>query len=406
MRLNPRTHRTAFVWFACVVALLGASLVACTTPTVAPTPEPTIVTTPTIIVDPTTAAPNIPITLDGAGFISGAKVNVRIDPAGGGSTSVMLAEVAPNAVGVFKLIFIMPALWSDGSPINNGDMVITASSIDGSATASVPISFQSDASAANAQPPATAATEPPAGTSTTAPPQAPTQTPVSAQPTLVLEPASGGAGLEMRVTGSGFPANLPLVVKIGTPGVGAGERVYANGTTDAQGNISLTFIMPATWPDGRAITEPSLVVLLSTEDGATRALTDFGYVAAAQPTATPLAPTPAPTPPVALDLGAVSTPDPIQAAVDFFYALIQDPAGTSAAAYFNDNLQAEVGAGKSVLAVLNLPSLFNRFEVSTASADETSTGILANLTYLDGSVVQRTLTLVKVGENWRIDSVQ
>ncbi len=399
MQKNANSNRAITLRLARILALSALGLAACATPVVAPPPEATLVTTPVISVSPAAAGPGTPVTVDGAGFLSSAKVTVRLNPVGDGA-SITLAEVAPSAVGVFKLIFIMPSTWADGSTINNGDLLITASSTDGSATASAGISFMTDGAPANNPQPAAAATLPTTQAHTAAP------APTPDQPTLVIEPASGGAGLEVRVRGSGFTANLPLVVRLGTPGVGAGERVYASGVTDGQGAIDLTFIMPATWPDGRAITESSLVILLTSEDEAVRALADFRYRAAPQPTATPAIPTPSPAPTLIADFGAVSTPNAIQAAIDFFYAVIRDPNGVSAAAYFSANLQAEVRAGRSVLAILNLTALFNRFEVSTLSVGENNTIMQANLTYADGSVVQRTLNLVKEGENWRIDSVQ
>ncbi len=404
MEKNPGPNRTVALSLACILVLLA--LTACATPEVAPPLEPTVATAPVIVVTPAVASAGTPVTVDGAGFLASTKVIVRMNAAGG-SASLQLAEIAPNDVGVFKLIFIMPSIWADGSTINSGDMVITASSADGAASASAGISFTAGDSAAPNNPQAAAAATQPA---TEAPATASTSAPAPAEPTVMIEPASGGAGLEVRVRGSGFAANLPLVVKLGTPGVGAGERVYASGVTDGQGNIELTFIMPATWPDGRAITESSLIVLLASEDNTARALADFRYNAAPQPTDTPTIPTPSPAPTliaeVGTDFGVVSTPNAVQAAIDFFYAVIRDPNGTSAAAYFSPGLQAEVRAGRSVLAILNLTSLFNRFEVSTLSAGDNNTIMQANLTYSDGSVVQRTLNFVKDGENWRIDSVQ
>ncbi len=396
MKRNPGSHRAVAPSLAFVLAL--SALAACATPVVAPPPEATVMTTPIISVNPAAAGPGTPVTIDGAGFISGAKVIVRLDLAGG-SASIQLAEVLPSDIGVFKLIFIMPSTWADGSTINNGDLLITASSTDGSASASAGISFMTDGNVSPDTPqPAAAATLP--ATQTIAP------TPTPEEPAVVIEPASGGAGLEVRVRGSGFAANLPLVVKLGTPGVGAGERIYASGVTNGQGAIELTFIMPATWPDGRAITESSLVVLLASEDDAARALADFRYNALPQPTDTPTLPTPSPAPTLIADFGSVSAPNALQAAIDFFYAVIRDPYGVSAAAYFSPGLQAEVRAGRSILAILNLSTLFNRFEVSTLSAGDNNTIMQATLTFVDGSVAQRTLNLVKDGENWRIDSVQ
>lgn len=393
MKRTPAQLHHGAVKMLFALALSSALLAACATPVVTPPPAATLVTTPVISVTPAAAGPGTPVTIDGAGFLSSPKVIVRLDSAGAGA-SLQLAEVAPSDIGVFKLIFIMPATWADGSPINNGDLLITVSSADGSASASAGISFVTRGGPA------------PVGAQPVAAATAPAAPPTPDQPTVVIEPASGGAGLEVRVRGSGFDANLPLLVKLGTPGVGAGERVYASGVTNGQGAIELTFIMPATWPDGRAITESLLIVLLASEDDAARALADFRYNAVPQPTNTPALPTPSPAPTLIADFGVVSTPSAIQAAIDFFYAVIRDPNGTSAAAYFSASLQAEVRAGRSILAILNLTSLFNRFEVSTLSAGDNNTIMQANLTYPDGSVVQRTLNFVKDGENWRINSVQ
>ncbi len=400
MKRKPAQLRHTALDMLLALALSTALLAACATPVVTPPVEATVVTTPMISITPAAAGPGAPVTVDGVGFISGAKVIVRLDPVGG-SASIQLAEVAPSDIGVFKLIFIMPSTWADGSTINNGDLLITASSTDGSASASAGISFMTDGNAPpdSSQPAA-------AATASATEPAIATPAPTPDQPTVVIEPASGGAGLEVRVRGSGFDANLPLVVRLGTPGVGAGERVYASGVTNGQGAIELTFIMPATWPDGRPITESSLIVLLGSEDDAARALAEFRYNAAPQPTNTPDIPTPSPAPTLIAEFGVVSTPNAIQAAIDFFYAVIRDPNGTSAAAYFSPDLQAEVRAGRSILAILNLTSLFSRFEVSTLSAGDSNTIMQATLTYPDGSVVQRTLNFVKDGENWRIDSVQ
>lgn len=400
MKRNPGPNRAVALSLTFVLVLSALALAACATPVVEPPPEATPVTTPTISVTPAAAGPGTPVTVDGAGFLSGAKVTVRLDDLAGKS-SIQLAEVAPGEIGTFKLVFLMPSTWADGSTINNGDLLITASSTDGSATASAGISFMADGNASpeNARPVAAATLPAPQAASATS-------APTPDEPTVIVEPASGGAGLEVRVRGSGFTANTPLVVRLGTPGVGAGERVYASGVTDGKGDIEMTFIMPATWPDGRAITESSLVILLASEDDTVRALADFSYNAAPQPTDTPAIPTPTPAPTLIAEFGTVSTPSAIQAAIDFFYAVIRDPNGVSAAAYFSADLQAEVRAGRPILAILNLTSLFNRFEVSTLSAGENNTIMQANLTYPDGSVVQRTLNLIKDGENWRIDSVQ
>ncbi|MFN8440179.1 MAG: PA14 domain-containing protein [Caldilineaceae bacterium] len=149
------------------------------------------------------------------------------------------------------------------------------------------------ATATTAAPTATATTVPPTATDTSVPPTAtptatvaptatntpvpPTDTPTSA-PTATplggaiafIDPAFGGGGSEVRVAGNHFPANATVNVHVApftTPDPAQlAEKIYATTTTNKNGDFTLTFTVPSIWPDGTAIPNGRVWVVLATED--------------------------------------------------------------------------------------------------------------------------------------------
>jgi hypothetical protein len=98
------------------------------------------------------------------------------------------------------------------------------------------------------------------------------------QPLITLDPDRGGPGISVVVSGSGFPAETRVSVRLGPPTVGATPLSYGDADTDASGCFSLSFSMPSHWPDGTPITETDLVVVVLNQDGSTKATAAFGYV--------------------------------------------------------------------------------------------------------------------------------
>lgn len=96
-------------------------------------------------------------------------------------------------------------------------------------------------------------------------------------PTLTAEPAAGGPDTLVTLKGSGFPANARVTVHLGPPKVGATPNSYGEAKTDAAGNVMIMFRMPAAWPDGRAITEPKVMIVALVGQGEVKALAEFNY---------------------------------------------------------------------------------------------------------------------------------
>jgi hypothetical protein len=104
-------------------------------------------------------------------------------------------------------------------------------------------------------------------------------------PAIRLDPTGGGPGTLIVVTGTGFPPELELSMRLGPPNVGATPRSYARAIADADGEFSATLAMPGKWPDGRPIIERDLVVVVINEDGSVKATAPFDFQpsGAAQP---------------------------------------------------------------------------------------------------------------------------
>jgi hypothetical protein len=117
--------------------------------------------------------------------------------------------------------------------------------------------------------------------------------PTSAQgtsATIVLQPNSGPPGTLVTVRGSGFPggAQVQLFLAGVTTFSGGGPeaQVYASGYADPYGSVTLGFMIPSLWPDGRPVQPGALQVLVSTVAKDVNATTTFA-VTSAQPTLTP-----------------------------------------------------------------------------------------------------------------------
>ncbi len=103
------------------------------------------------------------------------------------------------------------------------------------------------------------------------------------EPSIVVEPTSGGAGTEVAVSGEGFPAGVEISIRLGPPDVGASPLAYATTTATEKGVFFTSFILPEKWPDEVAIVEEELLIIALIADGSVKATARFDY----QPLPTP-----------------------------------------------------------------------------------------------------------------------
>ena len=107
-------------------------------------------------------------------------------------------------------------------------------------------------------------------------------TPVEAS--IVVDPASGGAGTEITVTGEGFPAGVEINIRLGPPEMGASPEAYATATTAESGRFVTAFALPDMWPDGTAILQENLLIIALIPDGSVRATAPLAYQPSLFPT--------------------------------------------------------------------------------------------------------------------------
>lgn len=98
---------------------------------------------------------------------------------------------------------------------------------------------------------------------------------------------------------------------------------------------------------------------------------------------------------------------PVSGSVAWFRALLQDPSGEAALPYMSAPLREAVPEGESPLALLALEQSIANFNLQWVSATDETAVLEATITLVGGTEVQRTVTMVNVGEaGWRVDAVE
>ena len=235
-------------------------------------PRPTVAPNPYIEANPNSGGPGTQVTVRGGGFPANRTINLYLGSVVRASALGAVPPIqttASDVNGNFTAQITIPARWSDGSLIPTGKLIILAATADFAAQATATFDFFA----------------------------------TPANPSINLAPASGPAGTRVVASGSGFPANTAVAVYLAHLDTSIGEgalMAYVSGQTDRDGRYALIFTMPATWPDGSAITQDRIVVTVATPDFSVAVSSVFAYqVAVPTPTNTPtpvLTSTPTSTP--------------------------------------------------------------------------------------------------------------
>ena len=99
--------------------------------------------------------------------------------------------------------------------------------------------------------------------------------------------------------------------------------------------------------------------------------------------------------------------NPVNGAVAWFRALLQDPTGEAALPYMSAGLREAVPEGESPLVLLELDAPILNFNIQWVSETEETAVFEATITLAGGTEVRRTVTSVNVGEaGWRVDAVE
>ena len=223
-------------------------------------PRPTVAANPYLDAEPGSGGPGAAVVARGGGFPANQAIDIYL---AGVAQENLAVAAAPQPVasarsdgsGNFVASFVMPARWPDGRTIPNGKLVILAATPDFGVEATDTFNFFTS----------------------------------RPNPSVTINPSAGGAGTTVTASGGGFPANVEVGVYLSAldAQVGGGEPYrYAVTMTDYNGRYSMSFAMPAFWPDGSPVAQSKLVVTVANQDWSIAATAVFHY-ALPGPTATP-----------------------------------------------------------------------------------------------------------------------
>lgn len=221
-----------------------------------------------IQVTPNSGAIGTWVTVSGSGFPAGATVSIQI-----GTASILYAygQSSADANGQVTVQFGMPATWPSGGRIIGRSVVIRLSADGGyeaetifdlqlppTATLTATLDVASGDSESDTTPTVTTQpTETPAVTNTSRPTA--TTVPQDLNPVIVLDPTTPTGGATVTVSGSDFPPNGSVTVRLGLPDGTQGTNV-AQGQANADGAFTATFTMPTQWGDGSTISAGKIEV--------------------------------------------------------------------------------------------------------------------------------------------------
>jgi hypothetical protein len=262
------------------------------TPTLTPTPTATVGEVPFTQVEPAAGPAGTQVTVTGGNFPANTTVNVYLGTLIGvraaGADAEIYATGTTGDDGEFSVSFEMPAEWEDGRPILAGRLVILAATEGFEEQATTLFDYQPLAPTFTPTP--TGTLTPTAVPTATETPTGPTATPTQ-QARATVQPDSGTANTQVTVSGGGFPANTTVNAYLGVfEGPFDPSELpisYASALTGENGQYTMSFVMPATWPDGTPIESGNVAIIVATEDFEQTASALFNYVS---PTPTPVAP--------------------------------------------------------------------------------------------------------------------
>jgi hypothetical protein len=231
-------------------------------------PRPTVAPVPYINVNPEQGGPNTPVTINGGGFLPNTRVNVHLGRVAAAELSQSnprsYASATTDGNGNFQVSFTIPREWPNGDDIETGKLVVLVAHDDFSKQASAIFDYFV----------------------------------VGPNPSIQIAPQTGTAGTQVLVSGGGFPAdtrvNTHLSVFGGQIGDAYSAARFVSTVTDGNGNYSMSFAMPGTWPDGSPVTQDQILITVANEDFTIDVSAVFNYVPLPTPT-NPPGPTPTPT---------------------------------------------------------------------------------------------------------------
>jgi len=256
-------------------------------PTQTSMPEPTsdepavfLDLTPEIAISPNQGMTGTWVNVTGRGFLPGEVVSLQI---GNEDAVHEIGQTVADNSGQVAIMFSVPATWPTGQRITAPELAVklVGMSTGGEAMAmfdhtlpptSTPV--LTDILPAESDPDSTAIA--PTPTLPSSPTPRPTAAPMpDLNPAISLSPSTPVGGATVEVTGTDYPADAPVSIRLALPG-GNGMQV-AEGRSTPEGTFRLSFVMPTQWVDGTTIPAGKLEVRASSSAGGWYSWVTFEY---------------------------------------------------------------------------------------------------------------------------------
>jgi len=232
---------------------------------------------PSITVNPGEGGPGTQISVRVSDFPAGERVTVRLGPANmnldlmdeglvDALESRSYGEAITNDDGEAQIVFFMPERWSNSDRITSNQIVIVVSTDGFEKFAAAGFNFIPRSTSGGAGGPSQPAAQP-------------TETPKPGDANITLNPTSGGPGTQIGITGSDFPGDAQVNIRLGQQNVGTTQGSYAVVRTNSTGDFTTSINMPRNWPDGKPIGSGVVTVVASVDAINVSASANFNYAA-------------------------------------------------------------------------------------------------------------------------------
>ncbi len=201
--------------------------------------------TPVIAISPNTGPAGTVISVAGTGFPPSLSVSIRLAITSTDFLTTPYTTAVTSATGNFSTSFTMPSKWPDNSTITQTNLQVVAL-VDGTSYVDS---------------------------------EAFTYQPAVATPVISINPTSAGAGTDIAISGTNFPANTSVEIRLGLPSAGFISSPYLTITTNSSGAFTTPFTVPSQWTNGTPITDTALQVVVTVAGNQSiSAVTPFTFI--------------------------------------------------------------------------------------------------------------------------------
>ncbi len=201
--------------------------------------------TPVIAISPNAGPAGTVISVAGTGFPPSLSVSIRLAITSTDFLTTPYTTAVTSPTGNFSTSFTMPSKWPDNSTITQTNLQVVAL-VDGTSYVDS---------------------------------EAFTYQPAVATPVITINPTTAAASNAITISGTNFPANTSVEIRLGLPSAGFISSPYLTITTNGSGAFTTPFTVPSQWTNGTPITDTALqVVVTVASNQSISAVTPFTFI--------------------------------------------------------------------------------------------------------------------------------